>query len=122
MKTENIVQTKSYVFAVRIVRLYQHLSSSKKEFVLSKQVLRSSTSIGANVEEAIGGQSRADFVSKLSITYKEARETSYWLRLLRDSDYLSQPEFESIHADADELWRIIGSIQKSTKANPRANS
>ena len=122
MKSENIVQTKSYAFAVRIVRLYQHLSSSKKEFVLSKQVLRSGTSIGANVEEAIGGQSRADFVSKLSIAYKEARETSYWLRLLKDTDYLSQPEFESIHADADELCRIIGSIQKSTKANPRANS
>ncbi len=122
MKSENIVQTKSYAFAVRIVRLYQHLSSSKKEFVLSKQVLRSGTSIGANVEEAIGGQSRADFVSKLSIAYKEARETCYWLRLLKDTDYLSQPEFESIHADADELCRIIGSIQKSTKANPRANS
>lgn len=116
MKTENFVQTKSYAFAVRIVRLYQHLSATKKEYVLSKQVLRSGTSIGANVEEAIGGQSRADFVSKLDIAYKEARETSYWLRLLKDTDYLNETEFQSIHADAEELCRIIGTIQKSTKA------
>ena len=122
MKTENIIQAKSYAFAVRIVRLYQHLSMTKKEFILSKQVLRSGTSIGANVEEAIGGQSRADFVSKMSIAYKEARETSYWLRLLKDTDYLSQSEFESIHADAEELCRIIASIQKTTKASGDAHS
>lgn len=122
MKTENIIQTKSYAFAVRIVRLYQHLASSKKEFVLSKQVLRCGTSIGANVEEAIGGQSRADFIANLSIAYKEARETSYWLRLLKDTDYLNQAEFESIHADAEELCRLIASIQKSTKENHHANS
>jgi len=122
MKTENIIQTKSYAFAVRIVRLYQHLVSSKKEFVLSKQVLRCGTSIGANVEEAIGAQSRADFISKLSIAYKEARETSYWLCLLKDTDYLNPSEFESIHADAEELCRIIASIQKSTKARQHANS
>ncbi len=122
MKTENVVQTKSYAFAVRIVRLYQHLSSSKKEFVLSKQVLRSGTSIGANVEEAIGGQSRADFIAKLSIAYKEARETSYWLRLLKDTGYLTDAEFESIHTDAEEVCRIIGSIQKTTKGNANANS
>lgn len=117
MKTENLVQTKSYALAVRIVRLYQHLSATKKEYVLSKQVLRSGTSIGANVEEAIGGQSRADFVSKLGIAYKEARENSYWLRLLKDTDYLTDTEFQSIHTDAEELCRIIGAIQKSTKAN-----
>lgn len=122
MKTDNLVQTKSYVFAVRIVRLYQHLSATKKEYVLSKQVLRCGTSIGANVEEAIGGQSRADFISKLGIAYKEARETSYWLRLLKDTDYLTETEFKSIHADAEELCRIIGSIQKSTKGNADANS
>ena len=121
MKTENIVQTKSYAFAVRIVRLYQHLSVKKKEFVLSKQVLRSGTSIGANVEEAIGGQSRADFVAKLSIAYKEARETSYWLRLLKDTEYLTETEFESIHADAEELCRIIGAIQKTTKGKSDGN-
>ena len=80
MKPNNLVQAKSYEFAVRIVRLYQRLSGTKREFVLSKQMLRSGTSIGANVEEAIGGQSRADFVSKFSIAYKEVRETGYWLR------------------------------------------
>lgn len=116
----NVVQTKSYAFAVRIVRLYQHLCSSKKECVLSKQVLRCGTSIGANVEEAIGGQSRADFVAKLSIAYKEARETAYWLRLLKDTDYLTPAEFESIHADAEELCRITASIQISTKADQNA--
>ena len=122
MKTENVIQTKSYTFAVRIVRLYQHLSAEKREYVLSKQVLRCGTSIGANVEEAIGGQSRADFISKLGIAYKEARETSYWLRLLKDTGYLTETEFKSIYADAEELCRIIGSIQKSTKRKCDANS
>jgi four helix bundle protein len=117
MKLENVVQTKSYAFAVRIVKLYQHLINTKKEYMLSKQILRSGTSIGANVEEAIGGQSKADFISKLSIAYKEARETSYWLRLLKDTDYLTPKEFESIYPDVEELCRIIGSIQKSTKGN-----
>ncbi|BBD56520.1 four helix bundle protein [Planktothrix agardhii 1806] len=79
------------------------MSESKKEYILSKQVLRSGTSIGANVEEALGGQSKADFIAKLPIAYKEARETSYWLRLLKDTDYLTEKEFESIHADAEEL-------------------
>ncbi len=115
MKADNLVQEKSYAFAIRIVRLYQYLTDKKKEYVLSKQILRSGTSIGANVEEAIGGQSRADFVAKLSIAYKEARETSYWLRLLRDTDYLTEKEFESIYPDVEELCRIIGSIQKSSK-------
>ena len=121
-KPDNVVQTQSYAFAVRIVRLYQHLAKEKKEFVLSKQVLRCGTSIGANVEEAIGGQSRADFLSKLSIAYKEARETCYWLRLLKDTDYLTDTQFQSIHADAEELCRIIGAIQKSTKGKPDPNS
>ena len=97
MKVDNLVQVKSYAFAVRVVRLYQHLSANKREYVLSRQLLRSGTSIGANVEEGIGGQSRADFVSKLAIAYKEARETAYWLRLLRDTDYRSETEFESIY-------------------------
>lgn len=79
---ENVVFTKSYDFAVRIVRMYQHLPSEKKEYILSKQVIRSGTSIGANIEEAIGGISKADFRAKMSIAYKEARETDYWLRLL----------------------------------------
>ena len=115
MKTDNVVQDKSYAFAVRIVRLYRHLAEKKKEYVLSKQILRCGTSIGANVEEAIGGQSRADFVSKMSIAYKEARETAYWLRLMKDTEYLSAVQFASLHTDALELCRIISAIQRSTK-------
>ena len=111
-----MVRAKSYAFAVRIVRLYQHLLDEKHELVLSRQLLRSVTSIGANVEEAIGAQSRADFLNKLSIAYKEARETGYWLRLMKDTDYLTEAEFQSIYFDAEELCRIIGAIQKTTKA------
>lgn len=85
MEKNNAIRDKSYQFAIRIVCLYQFLINDKKEFVLSKQLLRSGTSIGANVEEAIGGQSKNDFIAKLSIAYKEARETSYWIRILRDN-------------------------------------
>lgn len=87
---ENIIQIKSYAFAVRIVKVYQYLCEEKKEYVLSKQLLRSGTSIGANIEEAIGGQSGKDFYAKLTIAYKEARETHYWIRLLTDTNYLSK--------------------------------
>ena len=118
MKTENLIQAKSYAFAVRIVRLSQHLVVAKNEYVLSKQILRSGTGIGANVEEALGGQSRAYFLSKLSIAYKEARETTYWLRLLKDTDYLTQSEFNSIHSDAKDLCRILVAILKTTKTTP----
>lgn len=116
MRTENVVERKSYEFAIRIVRLYQHLSTAKREYILSKQLLRSGTSIGANIEEAIGAQSRPDFVSKISVAYKEARETSYWIRLLKDTEYLTPTQFTSILNDADELRRIIASILKSAKA------
>ena len=85
MKENNVLQQKTYAFAIRIVKACQYLVSEKKEFVLSKQVLRSGTSIGANTEEAIGGQSEKDFYAKLCIAYKEARETHYWIRLLRDT-------------------------------------
>ena len=114
---DNVVQVKSYAFAVRIVRLCQYLRSEKMEYVLSRQLLRSGTSIGANVEEAIGGQSRADFGAKLAIAYKEARESRYWLRLLKDTDYLTEREFESIYADAGELCRIIGAIRNTLRTN-----
>ena len=87
---ENIIQTKSYDFALKIVKLHRSLVENKKEFVLSKQLLRSGTSIGANIEEAIGGQSEKDFYAKLTISYKEARETKYWIRLLKDSEYLDK--------------------------------
>ena len=114
---ENIIQIKSYAFAVRIVKVYQHLCEEKKEYVLSKQLLRSGTSIGANIEEAIGGQSGKDFYAKLTIAYKEARETHYWVRLLTDTNYLSKEENESLLYDIDELLKIIGSIQKTLRAN-----
>lgn len=112
---ENIVRDKSYAFAIRIVKLYKYLSEEKKEFVLSKQLLRCGTSIGANIEEAIGGQSEKDFFAKLTISYKEARETHYWLRLLTDTEYLSIKESKSFINDAEELLKIIGSIQKTMK-------
>ncbi len=112
---ENVIQQKSYEFALRIVRLYQYLCNEKKEFVLSKQVLRSGTAIGANIEETIGAQSDKDFIAKLSIAYKEARETHYWLRLLRDSNYLESSHTDSVVNDCDELLKIIGSIQKTMK-------
>ena len=115
VKADNLIQEKSYAFALRAVKLYRHLTEKKKEFVLSKQLLRSGTAIGANVEEAIGGQSRADFLSKISIAYKEARETRYWLRLLKDANLLVPRDFESIFADADELCRILSKIITTTK-------
>lgn len=115
MKNDNIVQLKSYAFAIRIVKAYQFLCEHKKEFILSKQLLRSGTSIGANIEEAIGGQSDKDFYAKLTISYKEARETHYWIRLLKDTDYLSVEQSESLLKDATELLKIIGSIQKTLR-------
>src|SRR5947209_16688584 len=99
--------------------MYRHLTERRKEFVLSKQVLRSGTSIGANVEEAIGGQSRADFISKLSIAYKEARETLYWIRLLCATEYLSKEISDDLASDAEEICRIIGKIQITSKNSVR---
>jgi len=113
MKRGNIVQEKWYAFALRMVRMYQHLTEQRKEFVLSKQVLRSGTSIGANVEEAVGGQTGRDFVARMTIAYKEARETHYWLRLLRDAGYLNETESVSILTDCEELLRLTASIIKT---------
>lgn len=113
----NVVQEKSYKFAIRIVNLYKYLIKQQKEFVLSKQILRSGTSIGANIEEAIGGQSKKDFLSKISIAYKEARETNYWLRILRDSEYLKLEQFESIFFDLEEIQKLLTKIIKTTKNN-----
>jgi four helix bundle protein len=115
MKKDNVIREKSYAFALRIVKLYQFLINEKKEFVLSRQILRSGTSIGANVEEAIGGQSGRDFQSKMAIAYKEARETHYWIRLLKDSDYLNNEHSQSILSNCEELMKILGSIQKTMK-------
>lgn len=115
MKDGNPVLEKSYAFALRIVKLARWLGAEEKEYVLSKQLLRSGTSVGANVEEAIGGQSEKDFLSKISIAYKETRETHYWLRLLHDSGLLTADQFTSIITDCDELLKIIGSICKTTR-------
>jgi len=115
MKEDNVVLKKSYAFALRIVKLYQYLCKEKREYELSKQVLKCGTSIGANVEEAIGGQSRKDFYSKLTISYKEARETHYWIRLLADGGYLNNKMRSSLLRDCEELLRIIGAIQKTVK-------
>ena len=107
---ENIIQDKSFLFAVRIINLYKYLTATKKEFVLSKQILRCGTSIGANIEESIGGRSDKEFLFKLEISYKEARETIYWLKLLKATDYISVNEFDSIYGEADELCRILAKI------------
>ena len=115
LKRRNVVQEKSYAFAVRIVRMYQHLSSEKRAFVLSKLVLRSGTSVGANVEEAIGGLSKKDFAARMGIAYKEARETSYWLRLLNDSGYIDDAAFASMHKDCEELLKLLYTIVQSAK-------
>ena len=112
---KNVVREKSYAFALRIVKLYRWLCEEKREYVLSKQVLRSGTSIGANVEEAIGGQSEKDFAAKMMIAYKEARETHYWLRLLHDSELIEQSAFSSIIQDCDELLKLLGTITKTMR-------
>ncbi|MBQ9338145.1 MAG: four helix bundle protein [Lentisphaeria bacterium] len=114
-KSESLAMEKSFAFALRIVKLYQHLADKKKEFVLSKQVLRSGTSIGANLEESRGAQSSSDFQAKISIAYKEARETSYWLRLLHASKYLTDRQFNSVNSDCEELVRILGATQLTMK-------
>ena len=111
---KNIIEEKSFDFAIRIINLYKHLVSKKKEFVLSKQLLRSGTSIGANVAEAEKGQSKADFNAKMNIALKEANETYYWLRLLYRTEYLSEVEFLSIEKDIKEILAITTAICKKT--------
>ncbi|MEL1244350.1 four helix bundle protein [Flavobacterium sp. DGU11] len=115
MKTDNVVQQKSYAFAIRIINAYKYLIEERKEYVLSKQLLRCGTSVGANIEEALGGQSQKDFFAKLTIAYKEARESKYWLRLLRDTNYLTEEQANSLLQDSEELLKIIGSIQKTLR-------
>lgn len=116
MKTNNAIADKSKDFALRIVKLYQYLCDKKTEYVLSKQLLRNGTSIGANVKEAIRGQSKADFYAKMNIALKEASETEYWLELLSESGYLSVYEFDSIYADCQELLKLLMSITKTQKS------
>ncbi|MEX0844204.1 MAG: four helix bundle protein [Balneolaceae bacterium] len=113
--SKNNLYDKAYAFAIRVVKGYQFLSKEKREFILSKQLLRSGTSIGANIAEANGAISKADFSSKISIAYKESLETKYWLQLLHDTDFIKVKTFNSMFEDADELCRILFSILKTTR-------
>ena len=112
---DDVLLEKSMRFAIRIVKLYQYLSAEKKEYVISRQLLKSGTSIGANVREAVYAQSRADFVSKMSIALKEASESEYWLELLFKTDYMTDEQYESVGADCSELAKLLTAIVKSAK-------
>ena len=114
---ESILRNKAYGFAIRTVHLARYLTEQKREFVLSKQVLRSGTSIGANVEEANQAQSKRDFVHKLSIALKEAAETNYWLRLLRDTKLIEEPLAVSLLSDCTELERILTASIRTSRRN-----
>lgn len=114
---ENVVMNKSYAFALRIIKLYKYLITEKKEFVLSKQVLRSGTAVGALIKEAEHAQSKADFINKMNIALKEANETEYWIMLLQDSDYLEEKETISIRVEISELIKLLVSIVKTSKLN-----
>lgn len=117
LKQGNVIQVKSYRFALEIIRVCQWLVEKKKERIISQQLIRSGTSIGANVEEAIGGQSKRDFQSKLRISYKEARETHYWLRLLRDVGYVDKEQSEKLIPCCEDILKILSSILKTLQAN-----
>lgn len=117
MGNENVLKTKSYAFAIRIVKFYQYLREDKREFILSKQILRSGTSVGAMVEEAMQAESKADFIHKLSIANKEANETRYWIKLLRDTDFMDKRQAAALIDDNEELIKLLVSIMKTTKQN-----
>lgn len=113
---DNVILDKSKAFALRIIKLYKYLCEEKKEYVLSKQVLRSGTSIGANAKEGVNGQSKPDFYAKMYIAYKEANETEYWLELLYESGYIDKKEaYESLYNDCKELIKILAAITKTQK-------
>lgn len=114
---ENIVKNKSFSFAVRVVKLYQFLCEQKKEYVLSKQLLRSGTSVGAMVREAEHAETKKDFTHKMGVAQKEINEAIYWLELLKGTDYLTAEQFESLNADAVEIIKLITAILKSAKSN-----
>ena len=115
MKKDNVIVDKSKAFALRIINLYKYLCNEKNEYILSKQLVRSGTSIGANIMEAVRGQTNADFSAKMSIALKEASETEYWLDLLHKSDYLTNEQFDSIHSDCVEILKILTAIIKSSR-------
>lgn len=112
---ENIIQNKSFQFAIRVVNLYKTLIEVRKEYILSKQLMRSGTSIGANIREAINAQSHADFIHKFSIAQKECDETLYWIELLKETNYIKETEFMYIHNEATEILKIIRSIILTSK-------
>ena len=112
---ENVIVDKSFRFAVTIVKLYQQLSVERKEYVISKQLLRSGTSIGANIEESVGSISKKEFIAKVQIAYKEARETKYWIRLLAETGYLEKETSSNLLIDIDELLKILVAILKTSK-------
>ena len=114
---ESPIKTKSVDFALRIIKLYKFLTNEKKEFVISKQILRSGTSIGANVAEADCAQTKPDFLTKMSIALKEASETLYWLELLHKAEYLDDKQYESVNNDSEELFKLLTSIVKKTREN-----
>ena len=116
MEKGNPAAEKSKAFAVRIIRLYQYLMNEKKEHVLSKQILRCGTSIGANVREAVVGQSKKDFIAKMQIALKETCETEYWLELLQDTEYITGNAGESLRSDCHELYQMLTAILKTAKA------
>ena len=114
---ENIIKEKSFDFALRIIKLYQYLTEQKREYVLSKQLLRSGTSVGANVREGEQAESKADFIHKMAISLKEANESDYWIELLHKSGYLDDAQFQSLNADAITLIKLLTSIIKKSKGN-----
>ncbi len=114
---DNVIKTKSFAFAIRIVKLYKYLTVNKKEYIISKQLLRSGTSVGAMVRESEYAESKPDFIHKLAIAQKEINETIYWLELLKETDYILKNDFEIINKDAIEIIRLITSIIKTTKSN-----
>jgi four helix bundle protein len=114
---DSVVKEKSYLFALRVVKLYQYLQDKKKENILSKQILRSGTAIGALISEGRFAQSKADFINKMNIALKEASETSYWLALLKDSGYISIKSYNSIGVECDEIIKLLVSIIKTSKNN-----
>lgn len=114
-KTENTVMQKSYAFALRMIKMYKYLNETQREFILSKQVLRSGTAIGALIKESEHAQSKADFFHKMSIALKEANETEYWIMLLKDSEYITQESFQSTVTDCRELIKLLVSIIKTSK-------
>lgn len=121
MPKENIVKAKSFQFAVRIVNLYKYLVEVKKEYVMSKQLLRSGTSIGANIREGDNAQSKLDFIHKFSVAQKECDETLYWLELLKETEYLNENEFNSIYNEGEEILKIIKTILINAKKSKPAS-